>query len=323
MTELKLAESLERFDWDVTFTAEEKAGRHWIRGHAIHVGKSSNNVRYSREELLRAARTFVGKSLYVNHIETPKEAEAYLTSKLIEDQELKALLQELKAKGDTRIGVVTDAEFVDDAVAYRAEVTNSKAWGLVKAGKALGVSIGARPRTIEVEDGKRPSGIIFEDLSVIFPPEKPSDAQASVKIVEKLLESLQPRGGEADAKSDMRTDHRLDEALKALEERLKLCEKGLEALTKLEEKCRAYDEMLEMSEAWEKNMAGASTATSGKLVEAKALGMVATQEMAGQPVEPPGFYEGVEEASAPSGFGEAMTRSKYRRHLGQSSRRVP
>jgi len=315
----KLAESLERFDWDVTFTPEERAGRHWIRGHAIHVGNTANNVRYSREELMRAARTLVGKSLYVNHIETPEETEAYIASKPIEDAELRALLEELKTKGDMRIGVVTDAEFVDDAVAYRAEVVNPRAWGLVKAGKAHGVSIGAEPRATEVGDGKRPSGIVFQDLSVLLPPEKPSDAEASVKVVEKLLESLRSRGDEAaepePSKPDMDRGQSVDERLNALEERLKLCEDRLKALDEVEEKCRAYDEMLQRFKAWENNATKASTGGSGKLLEAKALGVVATREMVNQPVEPPGFQERVEDGLIPSDFAEAMSRSKYGRQV--------
>lgn len=315
----KLSESLERFDWDVGFTPEERAGRHWIRGHAIHVGKSANNVQYSREELLRAARTFVGRSLYVNHIEAPEEADAYLASKPVQDAEVKALIEELRTSGDTQIGVVTDAEFVDDAVAYRAEVLNPRAWVLIKAGKAQGVSIGAEPRAIEFEDGKRPVGIVFQDLSVIFPPEKPSDAEASVKVVEKLLESVQARGGEA-AEADrpqpsMDGGQSLDVRLGGLEERLRLCEERLKALDGLEEKCRGLDEVLEGLRAPGIN---AATGRSGKLVEAKALGLVATQEMAGQPAEPSGFQEAVEEPPAPLGFTEAMSRSKYGRRQAAS-----
>ena len=140
-----------------------------------------------------------------------------------------------------------------------------------------------------------------------------------MKVIEKLLESLQPDGrdaAEADpSKPDLELGRSLDDVSRALEERLRLCEERLKALDDLEEKCQAYDEMFERIKAWQNTVTRASIAGTCKLVEAKALGVVATPEMVDQPVEPPGFQESVEEPPAPSGFAEAMSRSKYGMHL--------
>ena len=180
----KLTES---FKWLMPLKSVLKGAKHLIKGAAITVGQTLNKVPYTRDELLRAARTLEEKPLLINHLETIEEVQKYLSEndKHIPDP-VKAALQGMIARAKVDVGQVIHSEFEDDAVEYVGQITDpatQEALPLVK-----GVSIGAIPRTT----GIPPKGIIFTDLSLIFEPETPGDPDASAEIMEKLREMVQP-----------------------------------------------------------------------------------------------------------------------------------
>jgi len=192
----------EAFSWTMPFKSKLQAGKRLIQGAAITVGKTLNKIPYTKDELLRSARTLAKKPIFINHLETVQEAKQYLADK---GDQLSAFvrraIQGIISRNDPKVGFVRDSEFADDdqAVEYVGEVTDPATQDLVKAGEALGVSIGAVPRDM-VDD--KPVGIMFEDLSIITKPETPGDPDATIKMMEKLMEMVaapQPTHGRADA----------------------------------------------------------------------------------------------------------------------------
>jgi hypothetical protein len=197
------------------FKSKLQAGKRLIQGAAITVGKTLNKIPYTKDELLRSARTLAKKPIFINHLETVQEAKQYLTDK---GDQLSALvrkaIQGIISRNDPRVGFVRDSEFADDdqAVEYVGEVTDPATQDLVKAGEALGVSIGAVPRDM-VDD--KPVGIMFEDLSIITKPETPGDPDATIKMMEKLMEMMReqspPPGDDDSEEFDMLSGDELDE----------------------------------------------------------------------------------------------------------------
>jgi hypothetical protein len=197
---VKVKKMREAFSWTMPFKSKLQAGKRLIQGAAITVGKTLNKVPYTRDELLRSARTLAKKPLYINHLEAvdlsdPQDprypgAKQYLALK---GEQLSALVRKaiegIVQRNDPTVGFVRDSEYEDkeQAVEYIAEVTDPATQALVKAGEALGVSIGAVPRN-PGED--KPVGIMFEDLSIITAPETPGDPDATVKMMEKLMEMV-------------------------------------------------------------------------------------------------------------------------------------
>jgi hypothetical protein len=197
------------------FKSRLQAGKRLIQGAAITVGKTLNKIPYTKDELLRSARTLAKKPIFINHLETAKEAKQYFADK---GDKLSALvrraIQGIISRNDPKVGFVRDSEFADDdqAVEYVGEITDPATQDLVKAGEALGVSIGAVPRDM-VDD--KPVGIMFEDLSIITAPETPGDPDATIKMMEKLMEMMReqsaPLGDDDSEEFDMLSDDELDE----------------------------------------------------------------------------------------------------------------
>jgi hypothetical protein len=195
------------------FKSKLQAGKRLIQGAAITVGKTLNKIPYTKDELLRSARTLAKKPIFINHLETVQEAKQYLTEK---GDQLSALvrkaIQGIISRNDPSVGFVRDSEFADDdqAVEYVGEVTDPDTQAALP--EAKGVSIGAVPRDM-VDD--KPVGIMFEDLSVIFPPETPGDPDATIKMMEKLMEMMReqstPPGDDDSEEFDMLSDDELDE----------------------------------------------------------------------------------------------------------------
>jgi hypothetical protein len=197
----------EAYSWTMPFKSRLQAGKRLIYGAAITVGKTLNKIPYTLDELLRSARTLAKKPIYINHIEAvnvsdpedPKYpgAKQYLAEK---GPKLSALVRRaiegIIQRNDPKVGFVKDSEFIDDhnAVEYKGEVTDPNTQAALP--EAKGVSIGAVPR--DTVDGK-PVGIMFEDLSIIFPPETPGDPDATIKIMEKLMEMVRSPPAEPEA----------------------------------------------------------------------------------------------------------------------------
>jgi hypothetical protein len=219
----KVKKMQEAFSWTMPFKSKLQAGKRLIQGAAITVGKTLNRVPYTKDELLRSARTLAKKPIYINHLEAvdisdPEDprypgAKQYLAEK---GDKLSALVRKaiegIVQRNDPKVGYVRDSEFEDgeQAVEYIGEVTDPATQAVVKAGQALGVSIGAVPRDT-VDD--KPVGIMFEDLSIITAPETPGDPDATIKMMEKLMEMVrereEPHGG-ADAHLELGKPNLID-----------------------------------------------------------------------------------------------------------------
>jgi hypothetical protein len=186
----KAAEKLtESFNWLMPFKTALEGAKHLIKGAAITIGRTKNRISYTKDELLRAARTLTAKPLLINHLETVEEVQHYLAENGDKIPALvKAALQQMIGRGKTDVGHVVDSEFEDDEVEYVAQVTDPTTQQVVDAGLVKGVSIGAIPRAM----GNPPVGILFTDLSLITDPEIPGDPDATAEIMEKLREMLQP-----------------------------------------------------------------------------------------------------------------------------------
>ncbi len=186
----KLLETEERFDWlDESIKLEGNV----IRGHAIHADiPTANKVTYTEDELRHAARTLKGKRLFLNHLEDSDQAREYLKQKgSVLDPEVYDLITRIARRGDPALGEVVDAEYVNSdtrAVEYAARIDDPDALRLMKAGKVIGVSVGAVPRRTIEQNGALPVGVFFEDLSLVTAPERPGDPEATVKLWEKLRE---------------------------------------------------------------------------------------------------------------------------------------
>lgn len=202
----KVKKMREAFSWTMPFKSRLQAGKRLIQGAAITVGKTLNRIPYTKDELLRSARTLAKKPIFINHLETVEEAKQYLAEKGAQLSTLvRRAIEGIVQRNDTRVGFVRDSEFADEdqAVEYIGEVTDPDTQAVVKAGEALGVSIGAVPRDT-VDD--KPVGIMFEDLSIITAPETPGDPDATIKMMEKLMEMVrepQELRGRADAHLDI------------------------------------------------------------------------------------------------------------------------
>ena len=182
----KLTES---FKWLMPFKAVFEGIKHLIKGQAITVGKTKNNIPYTHDELLRSARTLTDKPLLINHLEKIEEVQEYLVTNDTKLHPLvKTALEGIVSRSNVGVGMVRDSEFEEESVEYVAEVTDPATQAVVDHKLVLGVSIGAVPRT----SGNPPKGIIFTDLSLIVPPEVPADPDATAELMEKLREMLQP-----------------------------------------------------------------------------------------------------------------------------------
>lgn len=191
----------EKFRWSLPFSFLKEGLEQGVRkfkGTAITVGKTNNKTPYTREELLRGARTLAGKPILHNHLETIQEAQGYLQGLRGDGSHfdprtipplVRKNIEAMITRGDMSNGQVGDAEFEDDGVEYNGALTTPEAIAMADAGLILGPSIGAIPRN---KNKETPQGIMFEDLSIITPPEKPADPDSSWKMMEKLYEMYHP-----------------------------------------------------------------------------------------------------------------------------------
>ena len=189
----------EAFKWTTPFKLLAEAGKLLIKGTAITIGKTRNKGTYTRDELVKSARTLAGKPIYHNHLETVQAAKEYLAG--VKEGKLpgekvrfdpntipplvRANIEAMIADNDMTNGLVDDAEFEDEGVEYTGEITRPTAIAMADAGLIKGPSIGAYPRNRNLA---HPQGIIYTDISIITPPETPADPDATMKIMEKLRE---------------------------------------------------------------------------------------------------------------------------------------
>jgi hypothetical protein len=186
----------ESFSWSLPWKLIAEAGKRLIRGAAITIGKTKNKGTYTKDELMKGARTLAGKPILHNHLESVEEAQAYLNGIKSDGSTfdpakipplVRANIQAMIADNSLSNGEVTDSEFEGDAVEYEGVITRPTAVAMADAGLIKGPSIGAIPRN---RDLKNPRGIMFTDISIITDPETPADSDASMKVMEKLREMV-------------------------------------------------------------------------------------------------------------------------------------
>ena len=165
----------EKFSWmrdDLKFVGV-RGNKAQFKGIALYPTVSGNGKKYVKEELIRAARTLVGKPLTLNHN-----------------------MEKMK-------GTVTWAEEEDDRIEYVAESNDNeyvqklkdrqtitkeayvKKWG---RDPIYGVSVEANYRYHEpaCKDGRcvQPHGIIFNALSLVEDPERPGVQGTTIELLE-------------------------------------------------------------------------------------------------------------------------------------------
>ena len=161
----------ESFRWALPIldSYKNRKGR-FIKGVALSVGRSANMTNYEEEELKRAALTLIGKPLLVNH------------------------------NPHRRVGDVDEADFEEDNIEYIARITDDYMWRKIQDREITHVSPLGRPRYWERTDrewrlwveGKRagtPRRIVFDELSLVAPPELAGDPSTSIVVMETLLKS--------------------------------------------------------------------------------------------------------------------------------------
>jgi hypothetical protein len=155
------AQVKESFNWAKTKLALYKTdpSAKYYKVEALFPVKSMNNVVYTEEELVRAARTLIGKPVNLNH-EKPLEA--------VE---------------------VEDAEYEDGAVECILRVSNPEIQRMIENEEILHVSIEADYREAEVVDGVQPKGLIFTGLALLTKNVLPGVPLTRIQSVEKIVES--------------------------------------------------------------------------------------------------------------------------------------
>ncbi|MEM0050709.1 MAG: hypothetical protein QXW39_09290, partial [Candidatus Bathyarchaeia archaeon] len=124
--------------------------------------ESMNKNIYSEEELIRAARTLIGKPVNLNH-EQPLD------------------------------GVeIVDAEYEDGAVECILRITNEKIRKMIDNGEIIHVSIEADFREAEVVNGIKPKGLVFTGLALLTKNVLPGIPLTRIwKSTERVLESFE------------------------------------------------------------------------------------------------------------------------------------
>ncbi|MEM2578532.1 MAG: hypothetical protein QXV88_06600, partial [Candidatus Bathyarchaeia archaeon] len=159
---------IESFSWakrsTVLSAAKEDGEAKYYRVEALFPVKSMNNWLYTEDELIRAARTLIGKPVNINH-EAPIEG--------IE---------------------VVDAEFEDGAVECIIKVHKNASWNgksiisLIDSGEISHVSIEGRFRSAEPVDGLKPEGLILTGLALLTRENLPGIPLTRIMPIEKMIE---------------------------------------------------------------------------------------------------------------------------------------
>ena len=131
------------------------------RVEALFPLESMNRVVYTEEELLRAARTLIGKPVNLNHERPLKGVE------------------------------ILDAEYEDGAVECLLHVDNPELRRMIDQGEILHVSIEADYREAEVVDGLQPRGLVFTGLALLTRDTLPGVPLTRITPLEGLIETFE------------------------------------------------------------------------------------------------------------------------------------
>ena len=131
------------------------------RVEALFPLESMNRVIYTEEELLRAARTLIGKPVNLNHKKPLKGVE------------------------------ILDAEYEDGAVECLLQVENPEIKRMIDRGEILHVSIEADYREAEVVNGLVPRGLAFTGLALLTRDTLPGVPLTRIMPLEGLIEAFE------------------------------------------------------------------------------------------------------------------------------------
>ena len=136
----------------------------YIKIVALNAGSTLNRNLYLDEELMKAARTLIGKPVWYGPSHDPASK--------------------------TQVGVVEWAEYEDRRVECLASV-NEETYNLIKNGEILHCSIEANYLYNEASNNLlEPKGLVFEGILLLPKDVQPGDPNTSVTILEKLQESI-------------------------------------------------------------------------------------------------------------------------------------
>jgi hypothetical protein len=152
----------ESFSW--LQALEPPNNSRYIKIVALNAGSTLNRNLYLDEELMRAARTLIGKPVWYGPSHDP-------ASKI-------------------QVGAVEWAEYEDRRVECLASV-NEETYNLVKNGEILHSSIEANYLYNETSNNLlEPKGLIFTGILLLPKDVQPGDPNTSVTVLEKLQENL-------------------------------------------------------------------------------------------------------------------------------------
>ncbi|MEM3387779.1 MAG: hypothetical protein QXN08_08960 [Nitrososphaerales archaeon] len=152
----------ESFSW--LQSLEHIDNQSYIKIVALNAGTTLNKNFYLEEELIKAARTLIGKPVWYGS--------SHDTASKI------------------HVGSVEWAEYEDERVECIASV-NEETYNLVKKGEIQHASIEASYLYTENQDNLlKPRGLIFEGILLLTKDAQPGDPNTSVAILERLNESV-------------------------------------------------------------------------------------------------------------------------------------
>ena len=139
--------------------AEEGGARIW-RARVLHAGVTRNNVKFTREELMKAARSLSLRPLNINH---------------------PALGLNEKARWlPYPQNMVLRAEFEDDAIEALLYISDPDVNKMIEEGEINAVSVEWTALRELVVDGVKPEGVIFPALALLTKDTPPGDPLASI-----------------------------------------------------------------------------------------------------------------------------------------------
>jgi len=247
---------VEKFSWLIPdFKATEGTGNKlMIKGKALFSGVVSKNSRkYVHEELMKAARTLVGKPLTINH--DMKRAAGNVTFAECEDETIEyvAEVNDKSAAGrDSLQKFKTEGPQHYSGVSVEADYLYNRC---PDCGKRFGESdqkeqLKAFDKHMRVEHQKiteltQPFGIVFKALSLVESPEVPGVAGTTIELLEtagdmsRLLETVTKEIQEKMTKEEIKTEKKAETKTDPLKETKPIEEKKTESIKEAEKPIKA------------------------------------------------------------------------------------
>ncbi|MEM4165317.1 MAG: hypothetical protein QXJ86_05695 [Nitrososphaerales archaeon] len=154
----------ERFRWaegvfKLVKESAEKGGAKIWRAKVLHVGKTRNDVVFSRDELVKAARSLSMRPLNINHPALGGSNSRWLPYP---------------------DNAVVHAEFEDDAIEALLYISDPEVNKMIEAGEINAASVEWRALKEYQIDGLKPEGVVFPALALLTKDTPPGDPLASI-----------------------------------------------------------------------------------------------------------------------------------------------